>query len=164
VGWPQIVFGVVLIVVLFATALYFVISQRRTLRQLADDPSLSSDELLFQQRQALRRLAAGIVMLLIAVLLFGALAFLEAPAQARVNEIDALPDPENRPPLTPEQKTFDRIYGWTWMAILVLLLVLVLLGLWDYLANRRYGLQQRREINEARRKMIAREADRLRRE
>jgi MFS family permease len=161
VGWAQIISGWVLSAGLIAVGIGFLIYPARALRNLATD-DLSAEEETFQRRQAYRRLAAGVLMLVLALLLMGALVFLEAPAQKLADLIDAHPDAENRPPLTPEQEAFKRFYGWYWMVILLLLLLLVVLGAWDYLASRNFGSRSQRRIAQDRRDMISREVDRLR--
>lgn len=158
-GWAQILFGSVLIAALVAVAVGFLYYQVRALRMLADDFEWTDDERGFQRRQAYRRIAAAVLMLLIAALLLVVHVCYEDAAQQLADWLAAQPV---RPEFTPEQTTFARVWGWLWLVILVLLLALVIVGAWDYLANRRHGLRQRRAIVAARREMIAEEVERLR--
>ncbi len=66
--------------------------------------------------------------------------------------------------LTPEQKQFARIWGWYWIAfMLILFLVLLLTGI-DLWFVRRYGLKQHRQLIADRREMLQRQLHRLRQE
>jgi len=164
VGWPQVVFGSALCLGLLAVAGAFLWFQARVLHRLADEVTLTPNEVAFQRRAAYRRIAAGLLMFVLAVLLAGAMVFLEGPAQALADWFDAFPDPEKRPPLTDEQRDFARRYGTYWLVILGLLFALLVIGAWDYLATRRFMRREQRRIREDRKAMIAREADRMRRE
>lgn len=163
-GWPQVVFGSALCLGLLAVAGAFLWFQARVLHRLADEVTLTPDEVAFQRRSAYRRIAAGVLMIVLAVLLAVLLIFFEGPAQALADWFDMFPDPEQRPALTDEQRTFLRVYGTCWLVFLVLLFALLAVGAWDYLAMRRFVRREQRRIREDRKAMIAREADRMRRE
>lgn len=163
-GWAQTISGVLLVIALLVVGGYFLWSQWRALDSLARETTLPPDEHLYHRRQAYRRFTAGVLILMLAVMLVGAFLFLEAPAQALADERDSFPDPETRPPLTEQQRIFARMYGLYWLFFLLLLLALVMIGAWDYLALRRFSRTQRRQIQEDRKAMIAQQARRLRRD
>jgi H+/gluconate symporter-like permease len=156
VSWSQIVFGVVLVLALLAVAGFFGWRQLLTLRRLRADPYLPDEERSYERSKAYRRLVSSVLMLVLAVLLGCLLAFYETPAQQIADE-----DP---PAFTPEQKLFLRIWGGSWVAFLLILMVVVLLAAADLWATRRYALRQYRKLQEDRRAMIERQAGRIRQE
>src|SRR5262249_47824367 len=91
-------------------------------------------------------------MVLLAVLLVGAMLFLEVPAQRLADRVD-----EEGPEAAegPEQKDFIRLYGYYWIGFLLLLLFLVVLAGIDLWAVRRFGLRQLRRLPDHRRAIIA---------
>jgi hypothetical protein len=161
VGLPEIVFGSLLIAVLLALAPFYAWRQLRALRQLRRAPDLPAAEADHLRRQVRRRLAGCALMLVLAGLLGGALVYLEEPAQRRADESDARGDAPP-PPLTPEDRHFLRLYGWYWIATLLVLLALVLLAAFDLWATRRYAWREHRKIQDDRRAMIERQVQRLR--
>jgi ABC-type Fe3+ transport system permease subunit len=164
VGWPQIVFGVVLIAALLGVAILYCIRQVRALRGLRDAEAMALEERSHQRRQAWRRLVTCALMFVLALMLAAALLFLEAPAQHLADERAALEGQANPPPLTPQQLPFARFYGVFWIAFLLVLMAIVLLAALDLLATRRYGLRQHRRLQADRRAMIEHELSRLRQE
>src|SRR5262249_57549002 len=98
-------------------------------------------------------------MVLLAVLLVGAMLFLEVPAQRLADRVD-----EEGPEAAegPEQKDFIRLYGYYWIGFLLLLLFLVVLAGIDLWAVRRFGLRQLRRLQDDRPAMIARQTPLMR--
>jgi hypothetical protein len=156
VVWSQIVFGVVLVLLLLGLASF---SAWRAVPVLRRAGEVQGEEGVFQRRQAWRRLASSVLMLLLAVLLVGALLFLEGPAQQLADRVDA-EGPQAAE--GPEQKAFGNFYGYYWLVFLLLLLGLVLLAGFDLWAVRRFGRRALRRIQDDRRAMIARQSALLR--
>jgi hypothetical protein len=71
-------------------------------------------------------------------------------------------DAESAPPIPDEDRPILRIWGWTLITfLLVLMLVIALAGI-DLLSTRRYAMRQFRKLHADRRAMIEREAQRMR--
>lgn len=159
-GWPQIVIGSLLVVLLGGLAIYYAWRQRRLLIELrsSDQPV---EEQRFFRRQAYRRLINSALLLILAGMLLGALVFLEDPAQRLAKVRDAQPA---NTPLTPEERDFAWFYSWYWIVFLLILLVVVLLAALDFWATRRFGLAQHRKINQERKQMLESQLNRLREE
>ena len=148
--WTQIVFGSCLVAVLLSLAGYYAWRQLRQLRQTAGSGEAGSEEGIYLRRQAWRRLVCSGLMVVLALLLVGALLFLEAPAQALADRgADAAEQPGER--------AFVNLYSSYWLAFLLVLMALVVLAGVDFWAIRRYGLRQLRRLHADRRAMIARQ-------
>lgn len=119
---------------------------------------MSEAEANYLRKQAKRRLWCSVAMVLLAVLLTGAMIFLEAPAQRLADQADQLPDQE----FTENQKSFARFYTWYWITFfLVLLSMLIMAGI-DVVATRRYAKEQYQRIQRERRALIEQEAAHIR--
>jgi hypothetical protein len=163
VGWPQIIFGAALVAALLFLALYYGCQQVLALGRLRANPDLPEEERRYQHRQAVGRLVNSVLLLVLAALLTGIMAYLETPTQQLVKQHDeAVARGEAAPELTPEQRHLVRVWGWWWVALLVVLLAVVVLAALDLLAIRRWGLRQFRKLQADRRAMIERQASRLR--
>ncbi len=161
-GWPQIIFGAALIAALLFLALYYGWRQVAALRRLRLNPDLPDEERRYQHRQAVGRLVNSVLLLVLAALLTGVMAYFETPTQQLVDQHDAAVAKGEKPPeLTPEQRQLVRVWGWWWLALLVVLLAVVLLAALDLWAIRRWGLRQYRKLQADRRAMIERQAARL---
>jgi hypothetical protein len=164
----EIITGTVLAVVLFGLAGFTLWWQLSKLRRLASQ-QLPDEETHFLRRQAGRRLATAGLLLVLAILLAVGVAVLQAPAQQLGDEREAAREAarqagEEPPPLTPEQRRFAETYRWYWMVFLVVLFLVIVLAGADLWSVRRYGMRQRRRLNEDRRAMIQRQLHRLRQE
>ena len=148
--WTQIVFGSCLVAVLLSLAGYYAWRQLRQLRQTAGSGEAGSEEGIYLRRQAWRRLVCSGLMVVLALLLVGALLFLEAPAQALA---DRGPDAAEQS----GERAFVNFYSSYWLAFLLVLMALVVLAGVDFWAIRRYGLRQLRRLHADRRAMIARQ-------
>jgi hypothetical protein len=163
VGWSQIIFGAVLVAALLFLSLYYGWRQIVALRRLRANPDLPDEERRYQHRQAVGRMVNSVLLLVLAALLTGVMAYLETPTQQLVQQRDdAVARGEAPPELTPEQRHLVRVWGWLWVALLVVLLAVVLLAALDLWAIRRWGLRQYRKLQADRRAMIERQAARLR--
>ena len=157
--WTQIVFGVALVAVLLGLAGFYGWRQVRLLRRLPADPAEAGEEEAWLREQAWRRLVCCALMVVLAVLLSGALLYLEGPAQALADRVDAEgPDVAD----TPEHRHFVNFYSYYWIAFLLVLLALVVVAGIDVWAVRRFGLRQLRRLQADRRAMIARQSALLR--
>jgi hypothetical protein len=162
VRWPQVVFGVLLVVGLLALAVVVGWWQVRALRRLRGNTTLPPDDLRYERGKAWRRLLSSVLTLVLAGLLAGALVYLEGPAQHLADErADAGETGEELPA---ELKPFARLYGYTWLVVLLVLMLWVVLAGVDLWATRRWGLRQQRKLQADRRAMIERQAARLRSE
>ncbi|HZY91006.1 MAG TPA: hypothetical protein VFE78_39655 [Gemmataceae bacterium] len=163
-GWPQIIFGAVLVAALLFLALYYGWRQVVVLRRLRRNPDVPcGDERRYQHRQAVGRLVNSVLLLVLAALLTGIMAYLETPTQQLVRQHDeAVAGGQAPPELTPEQRRLVRVWGGLWVALLVVLLAVVMLAALDLWAIRRWGLRQYRKLQADRRAMIERQAARLR--
>jgi len=157
VFWSQIVFGVFLVIVLLGLAGFYAWRQILVLRRVGAGEAWG-EEGIYLRRQAWRRLVGSALMVLLAVLLAGALLFLEGPVQQLADRVDIDPQAAEEP----EQKALGNFYGYYWIAFLLLLLGLVVLAGFDLWAVRRFGLREMRRIQNDRRAMIARQSALLR--
>jgi hypothetical protein len=160
VGWPLLIFGAVLILVLWCVATVYFVRQVRALRRLRNCPEPPDDEMTYQRGQARRRLAGSLLMFLLAVLLAGHLVFLEGPAQQLAEQYRAARAENQELPLSP----FARFFIAFWIFFLLVLLAVVVLAALDLWATRRYAVRERQKIRDDRRAMVAEELARLRRE
>jgi hypothetical protein len=159
----EIVFGSLLVGVLLALAAYYGRRQVQALRALRLDPGLPDEERRYERRKAYRRAASCVLLVVLAALLTGLLAVAAPASRLLAEEREHLgPDVASR--YTEEEKAFLRFYGWGWIAFLVVLSVVLVLAAADMLSTRRYALRQFRRLHADRRAMIARQANRLRRE
>jgi ABC-type Fe3+ transport system permease subunit len=158
VDWLQIICGTLLVLALVSLFIYHGFYQVRALVNLPDKTDLSDEERRYERNKAWRRLINSFLMLILAILLAGALLFLEVPAQHLADQEIAKADS----PLPPAVRSFQKLYGWYWLVTLLVLLAVVLLALIDSLAIRSWGLRQRRKLNEDRREMLRHQLARLR--
>jgi hypothetical protein len=164
VGWPQIIFGVVLVLVLLSVASLYIVRQILALRRLRSTEEMALEERAYLHGRARRRLVTSLLLLLLGLMLAGALISLEAPAHRLAQEQAAKEREGDTTPLAPEKRKFAQFYGWFWILFLLILMAVVFLAALDYWATRRYGIRQHRKIIDDRRAMIEREVSRLRQE
>jgi hypothetical protein len=161
VGWPQIVFGIGLVGALVGLSLYYAVRQVSALQHLKANPALPEEEKRYERRKAYRRLVGCGLMLALGGMLTFVHVYLENPAQQLADERNQFA-PGEAPPLTPEQRSFLRLWGGYWIAILLTLLAVVIVAALDLWATRRYGIRQYRKLQADRRAMIERQVSRLR--
>ncbi len=163
-GWTQIIFGAVLVLVLLFTAILYTVRQILVLRRLRAAEEMQLEERAYLHSRARRRLVTSLLLFLLGVLLAGALIYLEAPAHQLAEDRAAMRQQDDAAPLDPQQRGFARLYLSFWILFLLVLMVVIFLAAFDYWATRRYGLRQHRKIIDDRRAMIEREVSRLRQE
>lgn len=164
VGWTQIIFGAVLVLVLLFVAIFYIVRQIVALRRLRAAEEMAVEERAYLHGRARRRLITSLLLFLLGVMLAGALIYLEGRAQQLAEEQAAKEQQGDTTPLAPEQRGFVQFYTWFWIFFLLILMTVVFLAALDYWATRRYGLRQHRKIIDDRRAMIEREISRLRQE
>lgn len=163
-GWPQIIFGVALVLVLLSVAILYIVRQIVALRRLSATEEMSLEERAYLHGRARRRLVTSLLLFLLGLMLAGALVYLEAPAQRLAEEQTVKERQGDTTPLAPEKREFAQFYAWFWILFLLILMAVVFLAALDYWATRRYGIHQHRKIIDDRRAMIEREVSRLRQE
>jgi hypothetical protein len=159
VGWPQLVTGLALTAMLLVSAVVFTNVQIRLLRSTARSTDLADDERRHLRRRAWRRLFGCLLLFLLGIQLYVALVFLENPSQQLADE-----QADSSRQLTPDERSFLRLYGWFWIVFLLLLLTLVLLAAFEMWSVRRRGVQERRRLLADRRAMLEHQVGRLRQE
>ena len=153
-GWPEIVFGSLLVAVLLLLSCYFGWRQLAALRRLREQ-NLPGEEAQYERSRARRRLVSCGFLLLLGLLLGGDLLWIDPAAHelayGQASEAER----------TAEQKQLIRLWVGTWITLLVLLLVVVGLAAVDLWATRRHAF---RKFQADRRWMLQRQAGRLREE
>lgn len=163
-GWTQIIFGAILVMVLLFVAVLYIVRQVLALRRLRTTEEMALEERLYLHGRARRRLVTSLLLLLLGGMLSVDLLFLEVPAQQLADQRAKLQQQSDSPPFNEEQRSFARVYGWFFVLFLLVLMIVVFLAGLDYWATRRYGLRQHRKLLDDRRAMIEREVSRLRQE
>jgi MFS family permease len=164
VGWQQIIFGIVLVLVLLSVGILYIVRQILMLRRLRVAEEMALEERAYLHGRARRRLVTSLLLLVLGVMLAAALIYLEAPAHQLAENRDAMRQQGDDTPLNEEQQLFFGSYLIFWILFLLILMAVIFLAALDYWATRRYGLHQHRKIIDDRRAMIEREVSRLRQE
>lgn len=163
-GWPQILFGAILVLILLCISLLYGVRQIAVLRRLRRAEEMALEEASHLRAQARRRLLTSALLLLLGLMLAGDLVYLEVPAQQLADQRAEQDQQGDSSPLSGEQRQFARFYGGFFVLFLLVLMVVVFLAALDFWATRRYGLRQHRKLMADRRAMIEREVSRLRQE
>ena len=158
-GWSQIVFGALLVVVLLLLAGYYGWRQFEALRRLRSQ-TLPGEEARHERSKAYRRLVSCGLLLFLGLLLAGTLLWLEPATQKIIDDAKG----EAIPEYTVAQKQLLRIWGGAWVAILILLLIVVAFAAVDLWSTRSHAFRQIRKLQADRRAMIQRQTMRLREE
>ena len=146
--------GLSLAAVLVFVAVFFLLRQRHTMAQMRQDAQLSSEDRLYYIKQIRRRLICSVLMLIFAGFLVGWF-FLD-------RDVAALTPAEGEP-LTEEAKDSVRFLTWYWIIALCVLLAILFLASFDFLATARFGLRRVRQLENDRRAVLEMEAAKLRR-
>jgi NADH:ubiquinone oxidoreductase subunit 3 (subunit A) len=162
VDWTQIVFGVVLVLVLLFTSIFYTVRQILALRRMRNAEEMPLEDHAYLRTRALRRLVMSFLLFVLGILLAGGLIFLEPPAQRLADSLESLRAQGQIPPMDAEQREVARAFLIFWIIFLLILMAVVLLAAWDYWSTRRYALTQYRKIRNDRRAMIEREIARAR--
>ena len=146
----QVIFGVILILALTGTGLYSAYRQARFLREDRDKSPTGP----FFRFQALRRLFCSLLMVMLAVQLGVALAYLETPAQSIVEKRDFADSHGLEFHLNDQDESFDSLYGLFWLGFLIMLFVLLAVLAYDLFRLRWLRLNTMREHNLVRRQLL----------
>jgi choline-glycine betaine transporter len=145
--------GLSLALVFALVGVYFGWQQRHTLAQLRSDTELSTADRRYLVKQVRRRLICSFLIIVFAAMLVGHF-FLE--------DINTLRPAEGEP-LAEEAKDSLRFITWYWIVMLCVLMAILALASFDFLATARYGLRRVRELEHDRRTVLEMEAAKLRR-
>lgn len=152
--------------VLLGVATYYAWRSLQTLRNPKPQDGQSPEDRGYARAQAWRRLANSGLMVLMAGLLvayYGYSAARHEDAGTSANEKQIAADqPAGTPDAAQKQRSFE--YFAFWMFFCVILLAIISLALFEFLAIRRYGLRHYRKIQADRREMLEQEVARLRSE
>src|SRR5437879_5202559 len=126
-GASEWVFGSLLVLALLALSGYVGWRQVLMLRRLRHGPALPADEAIYEGRKAVRRLIGSGLTLVMGLLLATILVAWEGPVKELTDEREQYSG-ETAPDLTAAQKVLVRKWGWSVVALLVVLLALVALA------------------------------------
>lgn len=151
------ILGAALAALLLGLAVFFGWRQRRTIRTVREDGSLSHADRRYLWQQALRRLCGSALMAAFAGFLIGWLFVGQglsdlAPA---AEQPEAGPMPQH----TKDSLRFLTLY---WMTALLVLLALLALAVLDLWATARFGMRHRQQLAADRQAALEEEAARLR--
>jgi hypothetical protein len=150
------VFALIFAAVLLLLAIFSMRRQILSLKRLRADPHIPSDDRSYLRNQAYRRLVVGVMLVGLAGMLAGAfLSGLERRAEELGQKREAKEG--EKPPMTPEEKDFLRLYSIYWISVLVLLFLIISLAIVDLWATRRYAWQQLRRIQSEHRAILERD-------
>jgi hypothetical protein len=159
----EILYGGAFVVVLLGLAGYYGWRQVRTLRSSRAPDDRSEEERRFSSRQAWRRLVGSGLMVIVAGMLVGFVAFnhsirrfSDRAEEARQNNDEHV--------LDPEEQAFAATYAVYCIVFLLVLLAILGIAALDLLAIRRFGRRQILKIQSDRRAMIEREVARMRKD
>ena len=146
--------GISLAMILVFVAIFFGWRQRYTLAQLRFDAQLSAEDRRYYIQQIRRRLVCSALMIVFAGLLVGWFLL--------DRDVSAFTPPEGQP-LTDEAKESVRFITYYWIVALAVLLAILFLASFDFLATARFGLRRMRQLEHDRRAALEMEAAKLRR-
>ena len=159
-GWSQIVFGALLVAILLLLPGYYGRRQFAVLRRLRNE-TLPGEEGRHERAKAYRRLVSCGLLLVLGLMLAGVLLWLEPATQRILDDHNGEPIPIV---YAPDETQMIRLWGGSYVVILVLLLVVVALAAVDLWSTRGHALRQFRKLQADRRAMIQRQTVRLREE
>jgi hypothetical protein len=154
----ELSFTLVLIVVLLGLAGYFGWRQIQALRGLRGQPDLPREDRRYVRRQGVRRLVCCVLMVVLAGMLVGW--FFLHPHYREVSlQLDQRAKGED---ITPEQRTFLRLFAIYWIAALFMLFMIFVLAAVDFWAITRFGLRHHRRLQADHRAELEEQVARLR--
>jgi hypothetical protein len=154
VNLPEFVTGFVLVVALLGLAGYFGRRQFQIRRALAQDREMPAEERGYWMRQTRRRLICSVLMVLFAGFLVGWY-FIEPH----------LPDLRLAAQQEPDKaRPAWELVAYYWIAALLVLFGIFALAGMDFFATARYGMQQKKLLDDERRAALENEAARLRKQ
>jgi ABC-type Fe3+ transport system permease subunit len=150
----EITFAVLLVILLLGLGGYFGWRQIKTLRSLKRENSYSPAERLYLNRQARRRLAGSVLLVVFALLVTGFYLFDIGPPPVAADGQEA--------PTPAERKQLIWLFTSYWIAALIIFLAIICLALIDLLATRRFTLRQLRQLHDQHQALIDEQAARYR--
>lgn len=150
----ETVIGSVLACVLVFVALFFGWRQRRTMQTLRAEPFMADVERTYLAAQVRRRLVCSALLVVFAAFLVGWL-FLQ-------HRIGDLKPPEGQP-VSEEAKEELWFLTFYWIAALSVLMAILVLATWDFIATARFGFARHKQLEQDRQAMLEDEAAKLRR-
>lgn len=150
----QLGVGISLAAILVFVAVFFGWRQRLTLAQLRLDQQMSREDRLYYVKQVRRRLLCSLLLIVLAGLLIG---------WVWVDRDDAALRPAEGAALTEETKDALRFFTWYWIIALSVLMAILFLASFDFLATARFGLRRMRQLEHDRRAALEMEVAKLRR-
>jgi len=156
----ELSFGLFLVVLLVALAIFFAWRQRLTLTLLKPNSALGPDDRRFLHGQVRRRLCCCFLMVVFAGFLVGWLFLHQGFDELRpeTERLGAGPKDE----LPEEVKESLRFYTVYWIGALLVLLGMIGLAALDMFATARYGLRRHRQLQDDRHAMLALEVAKMR--
>jgi hypothetical protein len=146
--------GITLAVILAFVAAFFGWRQRATLANLRHDVHIAPDDRQYYVKQVRRRLICSVLLLALAGMIAGWF-FLD-------HDVAALRPAEGQP-LSDEAKASIRFIATYWIAALGLVLVILCLASFDFMATARFGMRRMPQLENDRRTILEMEAAKLRR-
>jgi hypothetical protein len=151
----EIVFGGLLVLLLLGLAGFYSWRQSHLLRRLGSDRSLSDEERHYLRRQAWRRIACSVLMVLFAGLLVGSY-FFEGDLESLHEGSGQTGKPD------PEQRALIFFFSWYWILGILLFFGILVLAAIDLLATRRFTFRQLQQLRDSHQVMLDQQAARLR--
>jgi hypothetical protein len=151
----ELIFGTLLVLLLLGLAGFYSWRQIRMLRTLARDHSFSTDERRYLQRQAWRRIACSVLMVIFAGLLVGSY-FVEGNLDSLHQEAGQSSKPNS------EQREFIYFYSSYWIVGILLFFGILVLAALDLFATRRFTLGQVKQMQDSHQVLLDQQAARLR--
>src|SRR5687767_13185426 len=146
--------GISLAAILVFVAVYFGWRQRATLAQLRHDVHMAPEDRLYYVKQIRRRLICSVLLIVLAGMVVGWFLLDRDVAALR---------PAEGQPLTEEAKDAIRFIGGYWIIALGLVLIILILASFDFMATARFGMRRMRQLENDRRTILEMEAAKLRR-
>ena len=149
---PELITGIVLVLALLGLAGYFGRRQFKTRLALAVDREMPAEERGYWMRQTRRRLICSVLMVLFAGFLVGWY-FIERNLPDL--KLVAEQEPDKTQPVL-------ELVAYYWIAALLVLFGIFALAGMDFFATARYGMHQKKLLDDERRAVLEMEAARLR--
>ena len=130
--------GILIVILMIAVAAYFTWRQGLTLQVLRLDSKLSRAHRRYLVKQYWRRLFGSLVLVVLAVMLFGSLFLDYEPLRKPVDELAQAEQEADK-----QATRFLIIY---WMALLLLVMAVLALAVFDLWATVRHGVQQQKQL------------------
>jgi len=139
--------GIVIAVLLFIIAGYFIHRQRLTLQSLHTDPHMPSEQRRYLHKQSWRRIFGALMLAILGAMMFGSV-FLDYDPNAGAQPGELAIDKE-------AAKQAVRFLSFYLMTMLLVLMVILALAVLDFWAIARYSVYQQRQLVHEHQAMLA---------